>query len=42
VRDGELKPGQQTMSDDLIMVHAAIELGKQVRDAAALYCAVNC
>jgi hypothetical protein len=36
VKDSELKPGQQyaTMSDDLIMVHAAVELGKQVRDAA--------
>jgi hypothetical protein len=33
VRDSELKPGQQyaSMSDDLIMVHAAVELGKQVR-----------
>jgi hypothetical protein len=33
VKDSELKPGQQyaSMSDDLIMVHAAVELGKQVR-----------
>jgi hypothetical protein len=38
VKDSELKPGQQyaTMSDDLIMVHAAVELGKQVRTAAGL------
>jgi hypothetical protein len=36
VKDSELKPGQQyaTMSDDLIMVHAAVELGKQVGAAA--------
>eukprot|EP00879_Flechtneria_rotunda_P023010 GHRR01024322.1.p1 GENE.GHRR01024322.1~~GHRR01024322.1.p1 ORF type:complete len:526 (+),score=186.96 GHRR01024322.1:244-1821(+) len=31
VKDSELTPGQEyaTMSDDLIMVHAAVELGKQ-------------
>ncbi len=32
VKDSELKPGQQyaTMSDDLIVVHAALELGRTV------------
>jgi hypothetical protein len=38
VKDSELKPGQQyaSMSDDLIMVHAAVELGKQVEEGRLL------
>lgn len=36
VKENELKPDLEyaTMSDDLIMVHAAVELGKQVRNIA--------
>jgi hypothetical protein len=43
VKDSELKPGQQyaAMSDDLIMVHAAVELGKQVRAAAGFLAFLN-
>lgn len=38
VKDSELRAGQEyaLMSDDLIMVHAAMELGKQVGEDSAV------